>query len=343
MVDSFIANSTINSKRLFYIHIPRSAGLTLYQIFVQLLGADTIYKLGTSNRGHNTVDEFLKLHRESVPSIPRKKVYLGHFAFGAQNILGEPVFLVTCLRNPVDRVISHLNYLRATGGNPNIDFRSVVASSLECQNGMTRRLRGLDVVDGRLTDLTIMQPVEKPTARPDQDDLHLAIANLKSHFDYVMIYERIPESLTGLRHAISFPPLFNPDTQFWNHSSNESVNKTHSPELIEMIIESNQLDIELYRNALNIFERQTKNQDIPTIEIEAMEVINRTLSVRGISQLPMDLFTQRINETLMTLQAQQRWDLLECVITLLCERFPQSRSFQAIKDRLTTLKPNTIQ
>ena len=45
----------------------------------------------------------------------------------------------------------------------------------------------------------------------------------------------------------------------------------------------------------------------------------------------------------MTLQAQQRWDLLECVITLLCERFPQSRSFQAIKDRLTTLKPNTIQ
>jgi hypothetical protein len=102
-------------QRFFFMHIPKTAGMTLYHRLIRQHGA-ALYPL-PSDRGQvdaaidvRHVEERFRTHRHQI------RVIVGHFPLCLGERLGVPLTTFTILRDPVERTLSFLRQRQVEGG-----------------------------------------------------------------------------------------------------------------------------------------------------------------------------------------------------------------------------------
>jgi hypothetical protein len=312
----------MNSK-VFFIHVPKTAGLTVYSMFFEILGPDEIIKLGVYDR-----DKFMSMadFRALPPErIAAGAVITGHFSWGSQNrSLGAREVGMT-LRDPCTRVLSYLDYQHRAGGNRQISD-SRLRTDPECNNGMVRRLRGLGEFDDGWWDFLRERPAEKLAAL-EPVDFDLACANLAAA-DRVLLTEKFVEGCVLWRHRLGMPPLVSIQDQFSNHAPRATDSANWPPDFVAEVRERNAWDIELYKRA-----RARADADLDAAgpdlrnEIVATRCLTAALTRRGRPVISVPDGVDLILPTIDRLLAEGRAEIAVRVGYLLAERVRQLADF----------------
>jgi hypothetical protein len=232
--------AALHSETILFMHIPKTAGTAFREAM-------------TGNYKHSQVaylyphpPGFLVSNLGLLPLEQRARfrLVMGHFQYGIHEFLPQEYTYVTIVRDPVERVISHYNYLRQT--QPEITSDGPVTLSLpemlerhrtaNFDNLMVRCFSGLDKND-------------VPPGHVDQRVYDLAVDHLRTKFKFVGYQNRANEAYAALQKQFN-----------WNaRASLEIVNKgdrssANIDEATRGIIERfNTWDCRLYSKVRELF------------------------------------------------------------------------------------------
>ncbi len=267
------SNAT-NVKTLLSFHMFKTAGRDLDRIIKRQFPKDAIF------RSEAESPESIKETTDLLQRLSEKErqrfrlVYNGLF-FGMHEYLPGPCTYVTLIHNPVKRVMSEYYHILRTPDHP---VHSEVVSkkmSLEdyIRNGMwlawnyqVRHIRGAP--GGWF---------ERGPVHVSTDDLEIAKKNLRDHFTFGLT-ERFVESLILFKRAFE-----------WRMLSILYVRQPRGPNLpplnsvssktIKLIEKHNELDIQLYEFAKQIFEERISQQGSSfRREVQSFQFYNKIYS-----------------------------------------------------------------
>ena len=230
--------TTGEPERVFFVHLQKTAGTTVYLWLKEVLAPGALYPDdddGPKIPAVLTVDRLLERWRARRDEI---RVVTGHFPLCTTELLDAPFRTFTILRDPVARTVSYLQHYRAT--NPEGDrrpFEQIYEDPLRfrgmIENHMVKMfaLRTEEMTDGMLT------PVDFGPEHLERAKQRLATV------DVVGVQERFDVFWDDLRGAFGWPLGDRPGR------ANRSEPADISDSLLERIAEDNALDIELHRYA----------------------------------------------------------------------------------------------
>lgn len=236
---------------VIFIHIPRTAGVSLDAILERQYNTAKIYSLYSQEK----LDEFNQLSEQKKATI---QLLNGHFmSYGIHERLPNPSTYITMMRDPVDRVISHYyfvrrspnHYLHETVMSKNMSLEDYVGSelSIEINNGQTRLLAGLKENPG----------IGIGKGFPEM--LNRAKKNIEDNFTVVGLTEEFDKSLILFKKALGWSETFYLKR---NETKNRKAVKEVADNIIHTIREYNEMDIELYKYAKNIFYKNIESWQI---------------------------------------------------------------------------------
>lgn len=258
------SNNNKQGQTVIFLHIPKAAGSTLSSVIQrQYEPGDTFRIDGFHIR--ESIDEFKK-----IPEAKKEKIRFlsGHMFFGLHEFLPQASTYITMLRNPVDRVISHYyhvirhsnHYLYQEVTSRNMNLKDYVSSgiSAELDNGQTRDISGEGIVQKPFPDTGIS------FGQCSTEMLERAKRNLREHFAVVGLAERFDESLILLKRTFGWgTPCYVKSNVGENHPHKRDISKDE----LKLIEKYNELDIELYKYAGEMFE-ELINQRLPLSSFE---------------------------------------------------------------------------
>ncbi|HIP69944.1 MAG TPA: hypothetical protein EYH05_00935 [Anaerolineae bacterium] len=238
-----IAPDTAVSPAIF-LHIPKTAGSTLYRILGNHYPFKNIYTVWQDG----SLDEFKQLTPEQHTSI---RLLRGHFGYGLVSCLPAESVWFTILRDPVERAISYYHFIRRSPRHYCYDRVTQNKLSLEefltgqidtlADNGQTRLLANLETGH------------EIPFGQCSKEMLTQAKYNLQTNMAVVGLTEQFDETLLLLQKAFGWRNIY-------YSRQNVSRNKSSQTELpastLEVIRQTNQLDTALYQFAEQLFREQ---------------------------------------------------------------------------------------
>ena len=224
---------------LAFVHIPKTAGTTLHKIISHQYPRVFIH--------HDSVgplDSALAARiREKNPL-----AVMGHLSVGLHTLIPE-IRYVTCLREPVSRVVSHYHhtlndpahYLHQDVVSGNLDLAGYVSSGLsgELSNGMTRMIAGIE---------------DFHHAVVDEQTLALAKSNIETLFDGVILSELFDPGILMLAETLRWKTPYYLRRKVGRYGSAPRKPDQTTRRLIE---EYNHFDCELHAWAKCRFESQT--------------------------------------------------------------------------------------
>lgn len=224
---------------IVFIHIPRSAGTALRSILYA----------NYDNCIH--IDGLKGL--KSLAMIPEHELRSlslveGHINFDVSNVLPQEHDYITMLRSPVERVISTFRYIcqypqhrlhkYITENNISIiEYIESKCNKVGVDNGMTRILSGEPLMSDNIS-----------FGGCTKEMLEQARYNLEHRIKVFGIMERFEESVTVMGNCLN-----------WANRVTTKVNETRAEdkiatnELYELIVKYNQLDIDLYNFAVELY------------------------------------------------------------------------------------------
>ena len=243
---------------LVFVHIPKTAGTTLHKVISHQYRRKDILIRHDSD---GPASETLASHGGDLP-----KVVMGHFSVGLHRHV-PGVRYITCLREPVSRLISHYHYASSFPGHylheaihrDGLDLAAYVSSGLagELSNGMTRMLAGL-------------ADVEQPEI--GQAELEQAKEHIERYFDAVLLNESFDEGLLMLAERLRWttPYYFRRRVGRYPASAGKP-----DPATRKAIEERNEVDLELYRWARERFHATTATRPDLAGRTAAFQARNR--------------------------------------------------------------------
>jgi hypothetical protein len=102
-----VPRTSAEPERYFFMHIPKTAGMTLYHRLVRCHGK-TLYPLPPDRGSLDAAADIDHLTRCFATHRSQIRVVVGHFPRCIDEVLGVPLTTFTILRNPVDRTLSFL-------------------------------------------------------------------------------------------------------------------------------------------------------------------------------------------------------------------------------------------
>jgi hypothetical protein len=277
-------NSGVNEK-LIFLHIPKTAGSTLRKVITQQYAADETLKCYYQKRGILLREALAEMKAIPKEQAARIKIVLGHIGFGVHDHLPWPCSYITMLRDPIDRVISGYYHILRDGSHKfqaevqRMSLKEYVSSDLlrseaarvnavnAMDNGQTRLLAG-NVVEAEMSGA----PVEY--GRCEEGMLERAKKNLKEHFKVVGLSERFDESLMLMKRVLGWSSIYYVKANVgWNRTRKEEIGR----ETLRSIEKYNELDIELYRFASEMFDEAISSQG-PLFKrrIDSYRLLNKT-------------------------------------------------------------------
>lgn len=258
----------MNPKKTLTIftHIPKSGGTTF----------NSIIKTQYPEKGYFVMipdDPVKKSLQDLETKIEKEGVGLvgGHVQFGLHQFLSQPCQYITFLRNPIELTLSHYYFFRLKK-----EYRSSIKEIVKfaqthsveeycCKihsNAMTRFISGVDFDE--LYKWGYLKYLEKKImnlAPSDEEDaseemLEAAKSNLKNYFQVVGLTERFDETLILLKEKLSWR---NVHYLKKNTTKNRPKSEQHSSQVLATLKKYNELDLELYSYAEELFEKQIKN------------------------------------------------------------------------------------
>lgn len=230
-------------KTVFFLHIPKCAGITLLAEVIQKKYRP---KESILFYGHSTEALIRMLQQMSQKQQKKIKCIAGHFAYGVHEFYkARPPAYITLLRDPIDRVISHYYYVMRTEDHylhkmikeENLSLKEYVEKnlSIELNNGQTRILAGIgsDAVNGECSEAMLNQAKQNLAA-----------------FTAVGISERFDAFMELLNNKLGWKI---PQTVRHNAAPHRLTKEDLDRETLKTIEEHNTYDIELYRYVCDMF------------------------------------------------------------------------------------------
>jgi Sulfotransferase family len=179
------ADASAGERILVFLHIPKTAGSTVLRILEREYGRAAVL-LAYDARGPEEVAS-----RIAAAAI-RPRVVAGHFDFGVDRALPVPSTYMAFLRDPVQRVLSHYEFVRRQDGHylygaaSRLTFADYVRScgGAEPNNDQTRLLAGTGIE----TNAGSAGPEMLPVAKSHIDQL--GAVGLTEEFDASLILMR---------------------------------------------------------------------------------------------------------------------------------------------------------
>lgn len=245
---------------LFFLHIPKTAGITMTSIIESNFAPDQILGPQDWREARREIAEL------SVAELARIRCVRGHFWFGPgdevihDRLAVDPV-VITMLRAPVARTISvyqHVmrwpqHWLRdriglAPGETiPLEEFVAHPGAQTEISNLQTRLIVGN--VPGNPIDLD--DPDEEAVRLDEEELLARATARLES-FAWVGVTERMDASVRLLNALMGWPEVS--EVPKLNPNEKPSTAIEISEQVREEILARNQLDLQVYAQASRLLE-----------------------------------------------------------------------------------------
>jgi hypothetical protein len=259
-------------KCLIFLHIPKAAGTTLYNIMGRQYppsATHDIYGVDLDDL-KAAYDRFRALPQEEKNRI---RLLRGHVAFGIHEDFSRPSTYVTMLRHPVERIISHYyyvlrmpkHYLYHEIKSKKMGLAEYVTSGVtsELANGQTRLLSGIM----KTADVDFSDP------RVSSDVVEAARRNMREHFVAVGLAERFDESLILLKRLLGWGNIYYARE---NITKGRPAEREIPKETIRLIEKYNEADMELYESAQKMFDERLR-EEVPALksELKSFQRLNR--------------------------------------------------------------------
>ncbi len=245
---------------VYYLHIPKTAGVTLTRLLDDYFDYDKILQ-----------PELWKDLLNDFPENMKKYQFVrGHFGYGVHGILAKKLFYLTILREPIERTLSNIDHhLRShypeikdtASKNAFIEkFTTKMLINRGYKNMQTHYV-GVDFDSKKLVEnmknrngkVFVTSPVYMGEHIEDEDLLKQAKKNLED-FAFVGITERFEESMQLLCYTFGWKPFRN--IKKFNVGTNRIKQEALQKKISGILNDFNKLDIELYNFAYKIFENR---------------------------------------------------------------------------------------
>jgi hypothetical protein len=242
----------LESQTLIFLHIPKTAGVSVSKFLQTCYHTDEIYHIRYDNQSvlapdfsphYGTENDFKEL---STTARSKFRCLLGHVKFGIHEHIPGPSTYFTLIRDPTDRLVSqHRQYNKAARVEPNSVHRHQSFSEFwdEYQKSMSNyQIRFL--CDNDIPKI------------PPNDKLLQAKRNLADYFCVCGTTERFDESLLVLSRYMGWPvSLYGKH----NVSVREPKDSEISKDLLKEIETMNSYDKDLFNYANALLDSAVKN------------------------------------------------------------------------------------
>lgn len=251
-----LGHNSLNEYLLCFVHIPKTAGSSFTNVLITLIGQDKFRVL---------LPDILQGFKKVDFDINSYNGISGHFPYEISKLISKPILLLTFLRDPVSRSLSHYKQLqRMNLDDPWIhksknyrfykqlhqmsfsDFIEHPFFRIEVANLQTRML-GL-LIEHPIRQLRDVMPMDKSSDR--SFSVELAKERLEE-FSFLGLQEKFRESMELFSYQFGTYPIMNPPTV--NISSDKIQFTTLSESVIEKLFLLNKLDFELYEFGQKLF------------------------------------------------------------------------------------------
>ncbi|MGF1514704.1 MAG: sulfotransferase family 2 domain-containing protein [Elainellaceae cyanobacterium] len=229
-----------DDDQLCFIHIPKTAGTTLTSILDSKFNRDRICP----------EHRLIELQEYSAEQIAAYRLFRGHFSYDIGLLLPQAPYLVTMLRDPVERVISAYEFMKTC-----IIIHPQAAATQQKARTLPLKdyIRDPDVsgvVNAQTRQLA--GRAWRGAARSAHSDwLDAAQAHLEE-FAFVGLTEQFNESMALLNYTFGWSPL--QQVQRLMVGRKRLKREQLTAEELDIILEHNQLDVALYNHAQALFE-----------------------------------------------------------------------------------------
>ncbi|MGC2087563.1 MAG: sulfotransferase family 2 domain-containing protein [Bradyrhizobium sp.] len=230
----------LRGRQLCFLHIGKTAGTSVQHALFETMQGTAI--LHESLQSFDTV---------TAAEVAINDLVIGHFGYQHVAKLRGDRYLMTFLRDPVERVISNYHFLRS--GSPVSGYSQRATGAAKALT-LSEFLR-CDEPGVRMVTENFQAKALAFDIRPEHQhtivDLHRQAAHNLATFDFVGIVEYFSESLLALSDAIGREvPL-----KRMNAASERSSAATVSSDDLDLIRRLNAVDIALYAAARTRFEQ----------------------------------------------------------------------------------------
>lgn len=236
--------------KVIFLHIPKTAGTTFKQIIKRNYAQNEIFGLN----GDEKYQTDQKLNNLLPDKKDKIKFIGGHINFGMHESFNDKhnFKYITFLRDPIQREISYYKYVLRT--TRHVHHQEVIANKMTLQDYITSHLyKDLDNAQTKQIAGLHVGLQSKPLHITD-DILQKAKNNINDYFIFAGIIESFEEGLILLHKTLNWKfPLYY--TSFNINPTKEEKIKT-SDKTIQLIIDQNQLDIQLYEYVKNSFMKE---------------------------------------------------------------------------------------
>ena len=265
-----------DDEQLCFIHLPKNAGTTLISIIDSKFELEEICPTQVWR-------DLTRIPREELS---KYKLLRGHFFYGICELLPKKPVYITMLRSPIDRVVSIYDFWRNTpkewlnkaitdyhiAEEVDHDYANEIkkdiityekATSLELKDFL---LWGSEIevgVSNGQTRTIALSSLDQLAQFSERELLKLAKEHL-DEFVFLGLVERFQDSMSLLSYTFGWTPIV--EYQKLMVTSNRLCREALPQETIDIILEMNQLDVELYQYAQQLFESRFSHMKQELIE-----------------------------------------------------------------------------
>lgn len=259
------AKENRDHRCIVFLHVPKTAGRTLRSsLFLSFSEQDSIHVDALDKPLAEAMGEISLVRRE------RARLVWGHLPYGIHRYIPRPCEYVTVLREPISRVTSVYKYILRT--EEHVLHRALIDGSISLEEYVDSDIDAGQTVNSQTRQLSGLQ--FEALGRE-------ALADAKEHlgnFLVVGITERFEETFALFRRSAKLRvPVY--------ITTNVSPPFEPSKRAIDLIRERNQLDLELYNFALELFRHQiSRHQTLFRSEVSvyrALRPFSRLAGGRG--------------------------------------------------------------
>jgi hypothetical protein len=233
-------------KRYFFMHVPKTAGMVLYQRLIHHHGEGAVYPL-PFDRGrpgaYMSVDHLrdrFRAHRQQI------RVVAGHLPLCVDEVLGIPFTTFTVLRDPVERTLSLLRQHREQDAR----FREASLDDVYSDPVILHGLVHNFMVKVLSMDRTEAERGVMAMVPYDEDRLERAKQNLEHRVELFGLQERLDDFCGQLASRFGW------DLDGLARFTNRTRPSDASDDLRERIARDSAFDVQLFRFARELLERR---------------------------------------------------------------------------------------